>query len=96
MYFYHKLLKLSRNKKLLIMLFIDSLSIIIAILLSFSLRLDYWYWPNSNLYLAIFGVPILAIPIFYKIGVYQIIVRFISYRDFWKLTQAATLYCMMK
>jgi len=42
----NKLKNLDRTIKALIMMLTDSIIIIAVLLCSFSLRLDYWYWPN--------------------------------------------------
>ena len=62
----NKLLELNRILKKLIMIIADSVLIILMLYCAFALRLDYWYWPENELILVIFGAPIIAIPIFYS------------------------------
>jgi len=70
--------------------------LIIAVLLSsFSIRLEYLYFPNNDLIWLIFGAPILAIPIFARFGLYRAIIRYIGFKALWAVFQATTLYSML-
>jgi FlaA1/EpsC-like NDP-sugar epimerase len=89
------LINLSRRKKQLILLFIDSVLLVSVILLSFSIRLGYFYWPESNLIWLIFASPILAIPIFLRFGLYRAIIRYIGFQELWRVFQATTLYALL-
>jgi len=90
-----KLINLSRGSKKFVMLFADSVLIISALLVSFSLRLEYPYLPNGDLIWMIFGAPIIAIPIFICFGLYHAVIRYIGFKDLWSVVQAATLYALL-
>jgi len=78
------------------MIFLDSFILILVLLASFYLRLGYAYWPsNSLLYLFIFGSPLIAIPIFYRFGLYKSIVRFIGLKSVWTISKAVSLYALL-
>ena len=61
-----KLLLLRRIYKQLIIMIADSFLLIFALLLSFSLRLDYFFIPNGSLSIFIFLSPVLGVLIFYN------------------------------
>ena len=62
---------LSRANKKLIMMFFDSILLISILLISFSIRLGYWFFPDKDLVWVIFFSPLFAIPIFFQFGLYN-------------------------
>ena len=83
----------SRFVKYLIMLLTDSVFLICAVLLSFSLILNDWHWPeNINSLIVIFSAPIVAIPVFLKFGLYQVIIRSIGFKSIWIIVKSISLY----
>jgi FlaA1/EpsC-like NDP-sugar epimerase len=91
----NQLLALSRIKKQLFMLLIDSIVLIGILLAAFSLRLGVWYWPENDLVWAILGAPIIAIPIFVRFGLYRAIIRYIGFKALWAVVQAVSLYALV-
>lgn len=91
----YKMTLWSRIKKQVFMILVDSVTIVLILLSSFSLRLDYLYFPNEDMVWAIFGAPIVAIPIFYSFRLYLSIVRYIGFKDLWEVVQAASLYSVV-
>jgi len=62
----------------------------LSLWLAFALRLSEWFWPSeSQLWLFILG-PILALPIFIKLGLYRAVIRYIGYRAMLAVVQAIT------
>ena len=62
------------------MLFVDSAVLVSILLASFSIRLGYWYFPESDLIWVIFGAPIIAIPIFVRFGLYRAVIRYVGFK----------------
>ena len=97
------IISLSRITKKLTMMLVDSAVLIIILLSSFSLRLGQWYWPGDELRYAfdtlnmslIFGVPIIAIPIFIRFGLYRTTIRFIGFSALWEIGKAVSLYALL-
>jgi FlaA1/EpsC-like NDP-sugar epimerase len=91
-----RIVLLSRRSKQLIMLLTDSISLILVILFSFSIRLGYWYWPEDfNLFVAIFSAPVIASLIFIKFGLYSAIIRFMGFKAIWAVVQAVSIYAVI-
>jgi FlaA1/EpsC-like NDP-sugar epimerase len=90
----NKIIKLSRIYKQLILLFVDSVFIIGILLASFSIRLGYWYFPQSDLIWVIFGAPVVASIIFIKFGLYRAVIRYIGFKALWTVVQAVSLYAL--
>ena len=91
----NKIISLSRIKKQVIMSLFDALLIVIVLLLSFSLRLSYWYFPEGISSWIIFGAPIIALPIFWRFGLYLAIIRYIDFKALWTVVQAVSLYSLL-
>ena len=90
-----KLVNLSRRNKQLIMLFVDSVAFVSILLASFSIRLGYWYFPQSDLIWVIFGAPIIAILIFVRFGLYRAVIRYVGFKALWSIMQAVSLYALV-
>lgn len=87
---------LPRFYKQIIIACSDSILLVIALWLSFSLRLSELYIPeNHETRLVFIILPILAVPIFIRFGLYRAIIRYIGFRALWSVLQAVSLYAML-
>jgi len=78
------------------MLLVDSVLLVTVILLSFSVRLGYFYLPEGVLiYWVVYGAPIIAIPIFIRFGLYTAVIRYIGFKALWAIVQAVSLYALV-
>jgi FlaA1/EpsC-like NDP-sugar epimerase len=77
------------------MLFVDSVVLVIILLASFSIRLGYWYFPESDLIWVIFGAPIIATSIFVRFGLYRAVIRYVGFKALWSIVQAVSLYALV-
>jgi len=79
-----------------ILIVADSLMLIFALWLSFSLRLDNWYWPtdglNNPIVLLVLLAPAVAIPIFMQFGLYRAIIRYLGMKAFLSVFKAVIIY----
>ena len=87
-------LSLSRLSKRILMILIDIISIVLVLISSFSLRLGEWFWPQDDIIFLIFAGPLIAIPLFIKLGLYRAIVRYIGFKALWVIVQAVTLFSL--
>jgi FlaA1/EpsC-like NDP-sugar epimerase len=70
----NRIVDLSRVNRQLLVLFVDSVLLVSILLASFSIRLGYWHFPESDLIWVILGAPIITIPIFIIFGLYESVV----------------------
>ena len=91
----HKIKNLSRFNKQLVMMLTDSILLIFILFASYSIRLDYWYFPKDDTLRLILAAPIIGIPIFVKLGIYQLVIRHIDLKVLWSLVKAVTLYAII-
>ena len=91
----HKIKNLSRFNKQLVMMLTDSILLIFILFASYSIRLDYWYFPKDDTLRIILAAPLIGIPIFVKLGIYQLVIRHIDLKVLWSLVKAVTLYAII-
>jgi len=91
----NRMIGLSRINKQLVMLFADSVALVLILLASFSIRLGYWYYPESDLIWVIFGAPVVASIIFVRFGLYRAVIRYIGFKALWAIVQAVSLYALV-
>ena len=89
------LTNLPRLSKQLIMIFTDSILLIFVLWTAYAIRLNYWYFPKDDTIRLILIAPIIGIPIFSKLGLYQSIIRHIDLKLLWSLLQAVSIYAMI-
>ena len=74
----------------------DSLIVIFALWLSFSLRLGNWYWPiggvNDSILLLVLFAPAVAVPVFIQFGLYRAITRYLDAKAFLSVFKAVLIY----
>jgi len=97
--FFNGTLALPRSVKRSILIAADSLFLIGALWLSFSLRLDNWYWPREGLsnpiVLLVLFAPVLAVPVFAYFGLYRAIIRYLGMRAVWSIVKAVMVYTVL-
>ena len=93
-FFRNKLTNLSRITKQLVMIFVDSILVILVLLIAFSIRLEFLHWPKEDVIWLIFASPILAVPIFIFNNMYQSIVRYIGFGAFLSIFKGVTIYAL--
>ena len=84
-----------KNQQATCMLFADSVALVLILLASFSIRLGYWYYPESDLVWVIFGAPVVASIIFVRFGLYRAVIRYIGFKALWAIVQAVSLYALV-
>jgi len=84
--------KLSRGTKQAILISLDAVTLTLAMWLSFMLRLGPGTLPATVDEIAVLATaPIIAIPIFIRMGLYRAVIRYLPERAIWTVLQAMTL-----
>src|SRR5690606_30168191 len=87
-----RILSLPRDWKRVILLGFDFCALALVLWASFSLRYDRWELPDTlNEWLVVVLAPIIAIPIFIRMGLYRAVVRYLPERALWTIVKAMTL-----
>ena len=86
---------LQRRNKAIILISADVFFVLFALWSAFSLRWGVWYVPKGNEWYLFAVSPVLAVPIFVRLGLYRAIIRYIEIRALWTIVQATTLYALV-
>jgi FlaA1/EpsC-like NDP-sugar epimerase len=88
-------LSLTRRAKAAILIAVDSVLVMSALWVAFSLRLGELYILKGDIWILFCLSPILAVPIFIRFGLYRAIIRYIGGRAIWAIFQAISLYIVI-
>jgi FlaA1/EpsC-like NDP-sugar epimerase len=86
----HWFLSLSTRTIAAILISIDVFLSVVALWAAFSLRLGEWYSPSGSQWLLFLINPLIAVPIFVRLGLYHAIIRYIGGQVLWVISQAVT------
>jgi len=86
---------LPRQKKAFILISADVFFAVFALWAALSLRWGELYVPKSGEWYLFAAAPVIAVPIFIKMGLYRAIIRYIEVRALWTIIQATTLYALV-
>ncbi len=86
---------LPRQKKAFILISADVFFALFALWAALSLRWGELYIPKDDEWYLFAATPVIAVPIFVKLGLYRAIIRYIEVRALWAIIQATTLYALV-
>ncbi len=88
-------ISLPRQKKAFILISADIFFAVFALWAAFSLRLGELYTPKGDIWYLFAAAPVIAVPIFIRMGLYRAIIRYIEIRALWTIIQSTTLYALV-
>lgn len=86
---------LQRRNKAIILISADVFFVLLALWSAFSLRWGVFYIPKGDEWYLFAVAPVIAVPIFIRLGLYRAIIRYIEIRALWTIIQATTLYALV-
>ena len=89
------LLARNRRAKQLTMMVADSLIVILAAWLAFSIRFSTIHEPNLPQFMMILAGPVIAIPLFYGFGLYRSLIRYVGEEAMWSAFKAVGLTALL-
>lgn len=82
---------LPRFWKRVILIIVDFVALSVALWLSYALRYGVWMPPTTrDQFMVIFAGPLIAIPIFIRMGLYRAVIRYLPERAVWTIVRAMT------
>lgn len=87
--------ELPRSWKRLILMAFDAAAIVFVLWLSYSLRLGTHFLPSSKQLLLMALAPVVALPVFYRMGLYHAVIRHLPERAVWPIFQAMSLATLL-
>ena len=85
----------SRTTKRILSVMIDYFVVMFVLWAAFSLRLSTFYIPSQTQWWLFLLAPLIAIPIFIKLGLYRAIVRYIGLDALWTIFKAISLFTLI-
>ena len=89
------LVVMTRPIKQIAMLVTDAILLVVAVWAAYSVRLGEWYSPNWSQMLLMAVAPILAAPIFLRMGLYRSVIRYLGEQALWAIVKATALAALM-
>lgn len=87
--FRSRVLSLPRRYKQTVLALYDFVVLSLALWASYCFRYDNWYLPSTlDEWAIVFSAPIIAVPIFIRMGLYRAVVRYLPERALWTIVQA--------
>lgn len=91
-----RVLSLPRFWKRALLVGFDFFALALALWVSFSLRFDRWNLPATiDEWLIIASAPVIAIPVFIRMGLYRAVVRYIPERAIWTIFKAMAIAAIL-
>lgn len=85
------LILLPRHGKQGLMLLADALLLVFAVWASYALRLGEWFIPNRSQLVLMAVAPLLAMPVFLKMGLYRSVIRYLGEQALWSVFKGMSL-----
>lgn len=86
---------LSRGAKRVIIVAFDVVALLLVLWLSFTIRLGGSFIPTTYHWLLMAAAPLIAIPVFVRLGLYRAVIRYLPERAFITVIQAMTLATLL-
>lgn len=84
--------RLPRFWKRIVLIAFDMAALAIALWASYALRYGSWLIPTgANQYVLILTAPVIALPVFVRMGLYRAVIRYLPERILWTVLQAMTI-----
>ncbi len=88
-------LGLDRSFKRLFILGLDFFMVPVVLWLTFSIRHDHLYQPTAQQFWIFLAAPLIAIPVFIRLGLYRAIMRYIGFKALWAVVKSVILYAII-
>jgi FlaA1/EpsC-like NDP-sugar epimerase len=89
--FGRRVAELPRGAKNFLLLCFDFLALVTVLWVSFSLRLNTLFIPNLEQALLMLAAPVIAAPVFVRMGLYRAVLRYLPERAIWTILKAVTV-----
>ncbi len=89
------LVRLPRGFKQGLMLAMDALLLMGAVWAAYVLRLGEWFVPNRGQLWLMLAAPLVAMPIFLRLGLYRSVIRYLGEQALWSVLKAVSLAALL-
>ena len=92
---HRQVLQWPRAAKRSAVVLVDVILALVAMWMAFSLRLEVWHWPTGTQVWAYILGPVIAIPIFVRLGLYRAIFRYTGVDALYAISKGIALYALL-
>ena len=92
---HRQVLEWPRAAKRAAVVLVDVVLALVAMWMAFSLRLEVWHWPTGTQVWAYMLGPVIAIPIFVRLGLYRAIFRYTGVDALYAISKGIALYALL-
>ncbi len=92
---HRQVLEWPRNAKRAAVVLVDVILALVAMWMAFSLRLEVLHWPDATQLWAYVLAPVIAIPIFVRLGLYRAIFRYTGVDALYAISKGIALYALL-
>jgi FlaA1/EpsC-like NDP-sugar epimerase len=89
------LVLMARPTKQALMLVADALLLAFAVWVAYVIRLGEWFVPNRSQVLLMIVAPLLAMPVFLKMGLYRSVIRYLGEQALWSILKGMSLAALL-
>ncbi|MBE2258272.1 MAG: polysaccharide biosynthesis protein [Rhodobacteraceae bacterium] len=89
------LVLMGRPTKQGLMLLADALMLVFAVWAAYAARLGEWFVPNRSQVLLMVIAPLLAMPVFLKMGLYRSVIRYLGEQALWSVFKGMSLAALL-
>lgn len=86
---------MSRGRKQALLLMADAVLLVFAVWAAYSLRLGEGFVPNRLQLLLMLAAPVLAMPVFLKMGLYRSVIRYLGEQALWSVVKGMSLAALL-
>ncbi len=94
-YFAQRVIRLERPIKQALMMAADVVLLVGAAWLAYCLRFGDWFVPNQPQALLMLAAPVLAIPVFIKMGLYRSVIRYLGEQALWAVVKGVVIAALL-
>lgn len=94
-YFAQRIIQFERPIKQALMMAADVMLLVGAVWLAYCLRFGGWFVPNQPQALLMLAAPVLAIPVFIKMGLYRSVIRYLGEQALWAVVKGVVIAALL-
>lgn len=73
----------------------DTVLLMFAVWAAYSLRLAVWFVPSESQLMLMLAAPVLALPVFVRVGLYRSVIRYVGEQALWAVLRGMTLAALL-
>lgn len=93
--FHQWMLGLPRPAKRATLILLDSMLLMLAVWVAHAVRMESAFLPSASQWVLMLAAPLVAVPVFWKLGLYRAVIRYVSEQILWVIMLAMVVAAML-